>query len=140
MKVSNNLERISDQSVNIAKRARRMNKYPELPETKLLEPIYRMAAAELDAAVAAYRDGDVKVSLTLDERDDSLDTAQKKLIKDLTRRGEADAPRVGGYINLIFIARSLERIGDRAVNIAEDCVYAEAAVDIRHGGTLPENI
>jgi len=37
-----------------------------------------------------------------------------------------------GYLNLMFIARCLERVGDHATNIAEDAVYAVAAEDIRH--------
>jgi len=37
-----------------------------------------------------------------------------------------------GYLNLMFIARHLERVGDHATNIAEDAVYAAAAEDIRH--------
>ena len=36
------------------------------------------------------------------------------------------------YINLVFIARHTERIGDHATNIGEDAVYAAAAEDIRH--------
>ena len=37
-----------------------------------------------------------------------------------------------GYLNLIFVSRCLERVGDHATNIAEDAVYAAAAEDIRH--------
>jgi phosphate transport system protein len=37
-------------------------------------------------------------------------------------------------LNLMFIARNLERVGDHATNIAEDAVYAAAAEDIRHQG------
>lgn len=137
MKMANNFERISDQAVNIAKRARKMNRYPELPETKLIEPIYDMAASLLDTCVAAFRDGDVAKALSLDALDDPLDKAQRELSKKLTQRSEEDPERVGGYINLIFITRFLERIGDRAVNIGEDCVYAKSAKDIRHGGEHP---
>ena len=41
-------------------------------------------------------------------------------------------------MDLLFIARFLERVGDYAVNIAEDAVYSESAVDIRHGGAHPK--
>lgn len=41
-------------------------------------------------------------------------------------------PRIKDYMDLIFIARFLERAGDHAVNIGEDAVFAGAAKDIRH--------
>ncbi len=137
MKIANNLERISDQAVNIAKRARKLNRHPELPECKLIEPIYEMALSQLEDGIAAFRDGDVEKSLGLDKRDDAIDSQHKKITKQITRRGEEDSQQIAGYINLIFIARFIERIGDRAVNIGEDCVYAHAATDIRHGGAPP---
>ena len=43
MKVSPNLERIGDQSVGIAKRARKMNKNPECPESSLTQPLHDLA-------------------------------------------------------------------------------------------------
>jgi len=43
-----------------------------------------------------------------------------------------DPEQLRGYLNLIFISRCLERVGDHATNIAEDAVYAAAAEDIRH--------
>jgi len=43
-----------------------------------------------------------------------------------------DPEQLRGYLNLIFVARCLERIGDHATNIAEDAVYAAAAEDVRH--------
>ena len=43
-----------------------------------------------------------------------------------------DPDQLRGYINLMFVARHLERVGDHATNIAEDAVYAAAAEDIRH--------
>jgi phosphate transport system protein len=43
-----------------------------------------------------------------------------------------DPKQLRGYLNLIFISRCLERVGDHATNIAEDAVYAAAAEDIRH--------
>ena len=43
-----------------------------------------------------------------------------------------DPDQLRGYLNLIFVGRCLERVGDHATNIAEDAVYAAAAEDIRH--------
>jgi phosphate transport system protein len=42
-----------------------------------------------------------------------------------------------GYLNLIFIARALERVGDHATNIAEDAIFAASAQDTRHSHPAP---
>ena len=58
----------------------------------------------------------------------------------MSERMAADAAQIRGYLDLIFIARNLERIGDHATNIAEDAIFAAQARDIRHIGTqLPSS-
>ncbi len=138
MKTSNNLERIADQASNIAKRARRLNRQPSLDDTHLVEPISAIATGMLDDAIAAFRDADLKTALALGVRDEALDRAHKKLIKHLTTSAESEPARAEDYIDLIFVVRFLERVGDHAVNIGEDCVYAQSAYDIRHGGEHPD--
>ena len=138
MKVSSNLERVADQAVGIAKRARKMNKNIEIGETRLVEPIYEQAATLLRQSLEAYRDGDVAVALEVKEKDARLDKAFKATAKQLTRRMEEDSAHIKDYLDLQFIIRFLERIGDHAKNISEDTVFAESAMDIRHGGDLPE--
>jgi phosphate transport system protein len=49
-----------------------------------------------------------------------------------------DPGNIPDYVHLLFCARSIERIGDQSVNIAEDAVYLLTAMDIRHGGELPQ--
>ncbi len=51
---------------------------------------------------------------------------------------EEDAGHIKDYPDLQFIIRFLERVGDQAENISEDAVFAGSAVDIRHGGDVPE--
>ena len=48
-----------------------------------------------------------------------------------------DPEQLRGYLNLMFIARHLERVGDHATNIAEDAIYAAVAEDIRHQPYVP---
>ena len=138
MKVSSNLERVADQAVGIAKRARKMNKNPDLSETRLIEPLHQTAASLLRRALEAYKKGDVETALEVKRLDGELDRAYKDLAKKLTKRMEEDSSRIKDYLDLQFIARFLERVGDHAKNICEDTVFAESAVDIRHGGELPE--
>ena len=132
MKVSNNVERISDQAVNIARRAKRILQSVELPETRMVEPIYDQAIDLLRDSLSAFRDENIALGSGLKARDKELDLQQNEFIVRLTRRMEEDTSRLKDYIDLVFIARFLERAGDHAVNIGEDAVYAGAAKDIRH--------
>lgn len=138
MKVSANLERTADQAVGIAKRARKINKNLEISEARLVEPLYQMAATLLRQSLEAFREGDVGIALKVKEKDAELDKACKSLAKQLTRRMEEDPEHIKDYLNLHFVVRFLERVGDHAKNISDDAVFAESAVDIRHGGELPE--
>lgn len=132
MKASSNLERISDQAVNIARRAKRVLQSVEIPEARMVEPIHALAMALLGDAVEAFRDENVELATGLKPRDKELNRIQNEFISRLTSRMEEDTSRIKDYIDLVFVARFLERAGDHAVNIGEDAVYAGAARDIRH--------
>ena len=137
MKITSNLERIADQAVGIAKRARKMNKNPEVPETRLIEPLHEKAATMVRTAMEAFRNSDSAAAVRVKAEDSELDDAYKTLAKKLTKRMEEDSGKIKDFLDLQFIARFLERVGDHAKNICEDAVFAESAVDIRHGGSLP---
>jgi len=132
MKIANNLERISDQAEGIAKRARKVLKGPSLPETQLVGPIADAATGMLDDAIRAFSEGDVDLGLTLVERDKDLDKQHRDAIKKITSAIETDPANAKSYLHLIFIVRCFERVGDLALNIAEETVFAEKAVDVRH--------
>ncbi|NNE92680.1 MAG: phosphate signaling complex protein PhoU, partial [Verrucomicrobiales bacterium] len=134
MKVSTNLERIADQAENIARRARKILKQPEVAETRMIEPVFEKADELLRDAIRSYSEGDVELALGLHRRDQKLDKIHRKTIKTLTKAMESDTDNLKIYLNLIFIVRCLERVGDHAVNIGEDAVYVEEAADIRHVG------
>lgn len=132
MKVAANLERVSDQAENIAKRARKSLKQAQVPETRMLEPLYEVAIGMLRDSMRAFAEGNIDISLSVKTRDKELDAAHKRAIKELTAIIEAEPAHVKIYLHLIFIIRSLERIGDHSVNICEDTVFMESAADIRH--------
>lgn len=136
MKVSGNLERVADQAVNIARRARRLNQSPSLPETATLEPMFRTAIELFRASTRSFADRNEELARGLKPRDRELDAEHHRVINQLTVRMTEDTSRIHEYLDLIFIARYIERIGDHATNIAEDAVFATSAEDIRH--TTPD--
>jgi phosphate transport system protein len=132
MKISMNLERISDHAVNIAKRAKKIMAAPELSEVNLIEPLYTLADHLLRDAISSYSDGDGPLGASLHARDKELDKLHKQTTTLYGSRIEETEGRSQEYLHLIFIVRSLERVGDLASNIGEDAVYLEHAKDLRH--------
>ena len=132
MKMAANLERISDHAVNSSKRARKMLNKPEIPETQLVEPVYKLADRLLRDALVSFTDLDASLGASLRERDQEIDRAHKRVIATLSERIEEGGELTEAYLHLIFVVRSLERIGDLAVNIGEDAVFLDRAEDIRY--------
>lgn len=137
MKLSSNLERMADQATNIARRARKLNQHPPLPESELIRPMYAHAMAMFKDAIDAYVRSDVAQARSVVPRDEALDDMNRNAGRRLTERMAEDPGQLRGYLNLIFISRCLERVGDHATNMAEDAVYAVAAEDIRHQHSAP---
>jgi phosphate transport system protein len=137
MKLSPNIERIGDQATNIARRARKLNQHPPLAELELIVSIQAHAMAMFKDSIDAFVRDDVDLARAVVARDDALDKMNKMANRRLTERMADDPGQLRGYLNLIFISRCLERVGDHATNIAEDAVYAAAAEDIRHPPFVP---
>ena len=132
MKLSTNLERMADQATTIARRARKLNQHPPLPEVELMKPMYEHAMSMFKDSVDAFVREDVKLGCAVVGRDEQLDDLNQTASHKLIERMAQDPDQLRGYLNLIFVGRCLERVGDHATNIAEDAVYAAAAEDIRH--------
>jgi len=132
MKLSSNLERMADQATTIARRARKLNQHPPLPEVELIRPMYEHAMSMFRDSVDAFVREDVDLGRAVVQRDDALDELNRSVSHKFVERMAQDPQQLRGYLNLIFIGRCLERVGDHATNIAEEAVYAAAAEDIRH--------
>src|ERR1700745_840869 len=132
MKLSSNLERMADQATTIARRARKLNQHPPLPEVELIKPLYEQAMSMFKDSVDAFVREDVDLGRAIVPRDEKLDELNHEASRKLIERMANDREQLRGYLNLIFVGRCLERVGDHATNIAEDAVYAAAAQDIRH--------
>jgi phosphate transport system protein len=137
MKISTNLERISDHAVGIAKRARKINTGQPMQEVQWLEPLYAQAYALLRDAMDSYTNHDAVLGQALHSKDKELDRLHKQLARNLSSQLETATGRSEAWLHLIFIARSLERIGDLSVNIGEETVFLESAKDIRHEHRKP---
>ena len=132
MKLSSNLERMADMATTIARRARKLNQHPPLAEVELIRPMYDHAMSMFKDSVDAFAREEVDLARGVVPRDQKLDDLNRMASHKLVDRMAQDPDQLRGYLNLIFVGRCLERVGDHATNIAEDAVYAAAAEDIRH--------
>ena len=72
--------------------------------------------------------------------DDEVDQLRDAVYAELLDTMQRDPAVVPAAIDLIFVARNLERIGDHATNIAEDVVFLVKGVDVRHHAEQTENV
>jgi phosphate transport system protein len=132
IKIGANIERIADQAVNIARRGRKLNEQAELPEIHLLDELIRHAMDMFDDSIRSFAERNGDLAKGIKPRDKELDRLNRELTDTLINRMQDDSTNLPGYLNLIFISRCLERIGDHSASIAEDVVFAVHAEDIRH--------
>lgn len=124
IKINNEMERIGDIAVNIAKRIDNISKFnhPEAINydfSKMSEKAILMLKKAIDSLVT--RDAKLAKSVFLD--DDRVDEMRNKCYEDIKVRIKNDPQHPGYHINTYLLARHLERIADRAVNIAEEVIY-----------------
>ena len=90
-----------------------------------------MAVSEFRDAVESLKTQDMETAREVRLRDKELDKAHRKALGSLVTPAEAEQPFLN--VNLLFIIRSIERIGDIAKTIAATVVFLKEATDIRHG-------
>ncbi|MFT6177923.1 MAG: phosphate transport system protein [Paracoccaceae bacterium] len=132
LNICRSLERIGDHAVTVAKRSRKILKQGPLEEIRLVDPLYLEARKIVSAALTAYSDVDETLALSVIKMDREVNSIRKALGKSLRAKISEGSGHTESLLNIIFISRSIERIGDLAVNIAEDIVFMTSAEDIRH--------
>ena len=132
LKINTDLERMGDLAVNIAQRA--LSLLAQTPVKPLID-IPRMAQAVesmLLRVLDAFVKGDADVAREVLLADDEVDALRDSVYQELVAYMQNDPTTVPGAVDLMFVARNLERIADHATNIAEDVVFLVKGVDVRH--------
>ena len=104
-----------------------MSSLTAVRELALLEPPYRLAVTIFRDSIRAFADGDCELARTLKLKDRELDALTDTAGQRLVDQATLDAELVPSYVDLIFVARALERIGDHSTNIAEDSFWRDQA-------------
>jgi len=133
MKLNSELERIADIAVDIAQRVLEIVDKPLLKPLVDIPKLTVVAQDMVKMAVDSFINGDVELArkaiLADGEADELRNSITRELIEDYMAKDASTAPRA---VQLLLIARFLERICDHATNIAEDVIYMVQAEVVKH--------
>jgi phosphate transport system protein len=137
-KISNDLERMGDHAVNMAKAARRLADTPPLPEIRELAEMAEISQGMVSDALAAYVSRAAGTARLVCLTDDKVDDLRRSMFRILVTHMLEDPKRIGGALELLLVSQNLERIADLATNIAEDVVFLVEGRTIKHGVHLAD--
>ena len=135
-KASANLERVGDEAARIARTVQRlidigMSSRMRLPMTDLSFEA-DLAIAQLRKALDAFARLDVERALEVLKQDDAIDREFDGLLRKLITYMMEDPRTISASIDLVFVAKAIERVGDHAKNLAEAIIYVVKGTDVRH--------
>jgi len=140
LKINNDLERIADCAVNIAERARYMKRGLLADHLGTISEMGTFVRSMLRNAIQSFTAEDVETAHQAFIEDEHVDTLYEQTIKRIVAEGAASSDGMASQLDVLSVAKNLERIADHATNIAEDVIFLSTGEIVRHGeGTLPPN-
>jgi len=140
MKINNDLERIGDHAVNIAEKVMYL---ADKPPVKPLIDIPRMGDKSVQMvkeSLDAFANRDADLAVAVCKSDDEIDMLEKQVMRELISYMVADPKTIDRAINLILIARDLERVADLATNISEGVYYIVHGKSLKHHALKYETV
>lgn len=139
--VTTDLERVGDEAKKIALQARKIFADGK-PAPRSVE-MRRMAGIVQDmlrSAIAALESLDPRTAVALARRDEESDLVFQGVLRQLISFMIEDPRTITACLDFLFVAKSLERIGDHAVNVSEHVVYAATGRDVRHASLEEKSV
>lgn len=135
IKINNDLERMGDQAVNISYSGKDyLGRKPIQAQLNDIQKMSEIAGQMVKGSLDSFVRGDIEKAKNILLMDDEIDALKNKVLKDSMAHMKTHPDDVEAGLDLILIARNLERLGDHATNIAEDVIFAITGKDVRHGG------
>lgn len=132
MKIAHNLERVGDEATTISRRCLELSREPQLRQATMIPRLAGMALQMLKDALDAFVHRDGAKARAVIPCDPEVDQLYQNLRRDLADSMHERPLSISRCLNLMVVAKSLERIADHAANIAEEVVFMLEGQDIRH--------
>ena len=132
MKINNDLERMGDLAVNIVNRTKIILQYPQLKPLNNIPQMAVIAQEMVRESLNALVNRDSKTAREVCKKDNRVDDLNEELFRELLTYMMQDPKNIEAAIDLILVARNIERIADHATNIAEDVIYLVEGKTIKH--------
>ncbi len=130
------LERVGDIARNIAKSAERLAAREPVPTPATLETLAEESQTMLREALDVFVARDAERARKLLGRDEEVDLDEDRMIQDALREIAAHPDISAQEVDLILIAKNLERVADHATNIAEDVILVAEGRNVKHADKL----
>lgn len=135
IKINTDLERMGDQCVNMAYTGRDYLSRAPLAQADIIDLMAGFAKKMVKSSLDSFVRGDMALAREVLKMDDQVDELKNRVFKVLTEHMKKNSQDVEASLDLILIARNLERMGDHATNVAEDVIFAFSGKDVRHGSS-----
>ena len=132
LKISNDLERVGDHAVNIAQCAKRLAEAVPLPNLSELDRMADVSTEMLRDAIAAFIDRDADLARDVCRRDDQVDRYNDSVFRVMLAEMSRNPNAIVAALQMMLVARNLERIADLATNLGEDVIYIVEAKTVKH--------
>lgn len=137
--MATDLERIGDLSRNIANSAGRLAERAGATPPPRLRDLADESRRSLSRALQSFADLDADLARRVLGDDDEIDAVEGEVIRGAIGRIHTDPELAYQEIDLIFIAKNLERVADHATNIAEEVILAAESVNLKHAAKLAQS-
>jgi phosphate transport system protein len=135
------LERIGDEAAKIARIAKLMHERGVVPLNGFsdVRVAANLASTMLKGALDAFARLDAEAARQIVAQDKHIDSEFRSLLRELITFMMEDPRTISTALDIVWIAKALERVGDHAKNIAEYVIYVASGTDVRHASGQPES-
>lgn len=138
LKINNDLERIADCAVNVAERARHMKRGTLAHHRNTITEMGAFVRGMLRNAVQSFTVEDVGMARKAFAEEEHVDALYEQTIKQIVAEGATSSEGMAARLDVLSVAKNLERIADHATNIAEDVIFLSTGEIVRHGHSVPQ--